>query len=105
MPSFTTAIARLEQLYPRPEAELLAEIKRYPHLKEIRWVQDEPSNMGPSPHFRLNLFPLLDLPVGIISRPASSSPSVGQHSRHVEELKGIMSEAFAEVRGQREQSY
>ena len=31
----------------------------------------------------------------VISRPASSSPSVGQHSRHVEEQKGIMSEAFA----------
>src|SRR4051812_40355306 len=101
----TTAIARMEQLYPRPEAELVAEIGRYPNLKEIRWVQDEPANMGPSPHFRLNLFNTLDHPVGIISRSASSSPSVGQHSRHVEELKEIMSEAFAEVRGSAEDHY
>jgi 2-oxoglutarate decarboxylase len=101
----TTAITRIEQLYPRPEAELKQEIARYPNLREIRWVQDEPANMGPAPHFRLNLFPTLDRPVKVISRPASSSPSVGQHSRHVEELKGIMSAAFAEVEGKAEESY
>jgi 2-oxoglutarate dehydrogenase E1 component len=101
----TTAIARFEQLYPRPEEELRAEIGRFPNLKEIRWVQDEPANMGPSPHFRLNLFPGLDREVQIISRPGSSSPSVGQHTRHVEELKGIMSEAFASVRGKAEENY
>jgi 2-oxoglutarate dehydrogenase E1 component len=61
--------------------------------------------MGPAPHFRLNLFPTVDHEVEIISRPASSSPSVGQHSRHVEELKGLMSGAFAPVRGQAEERY
>ena len=101
----TTAIARVEQLYPLAEEELKAEIARYPNLREVRWVQDEPANMGAGPHFQLNLFPTLDRPVKIISRPASSSPSVGQHSRHVEELKGIMSEAFAEVEGKAEENY
>jgi 2-oxoglutarate dehydrogenase E1 component len=43
--------------------------------------------------------------VKVISRPASSSPSVGQHSRHVEELKGILSDAFAEVKGRAEENY
>ena len=61
--------------------------------------------MGPAPHFRLNLFPKLDREVQVISRPPSSSPSVGQHSRHVEELKGLMSEAFAPVRGSAEEHY
>ena len=101
----TTAIARIEQLYPRPAAELQREIERYPNLREVRWVQDEPDNMGPAPHFRLNLFPALDLPVKIIARPESSSPAVGQHSRHVEELKGLMSAAFARVEGIAEESY
>jgi 2-oxoglutarate dehydrogenase E1 component len=100
-----TAIARVEQLYPEPTAEIVEEIGRYPNLKEVRWVQDEPGNMGPSPHFRLNLFPTLEQRVQVISRPASSSPSVGQHSRHVEELKGIMSAAFADVEGAAEDSY
>ena len=43
------------------------------------------------------------LPHGV--RPPSSSPSVGQHSRHVEELKGIISDAFAEVEGKAEENY
>ena len=41
----------------------------------------------------------------VIARPPSSSPSVGQHSRHVEELKGIISDAFAEVEGKAEENY
>jgi 2-oxoglutarate dehydrogenase E1 component len=92
----TTAIARLEQLYPEPVEQLVEEIERYPHLRDVRWVQDEPGNMGPAPHLRLNLFPQLDRPVQVISRPPSSSPSVGVHSRHVEEQKAILTEAFAE---------
>jgi 2-oxoglutarate decarboxylase len=90
----TTAIVRIEQLYPRPVDELKGELGRFPNLREVRWVQDEPGNMGPSPHFRLNLFGQLDHPVRVIARPDSSSPSVGQHSRHVEEQKGLMDEAF-----------
>jgi 2-oxoglutarate dehydrogenase E1 component len=101
----TTAIARIERLYPRPEKELKAEIDRYPNLKQVRWVQDEPVNMGPAPHLQLNLFPQLDHSVTVVARPASSSPSVGQHSRHVEELKSIMSDAFAQSRQAAEESY
>jgi len=91
----TTAIVRIEQLYPRPVAELKAELSRFPHLKEIRWVQDEPANMGPWPHYALNLTPELDgLPFSRVSRPESSSPSVGQHARHVEEQQTVLARAF-----------
>ncbi len=91
-----TAIARVEQLYPRPVEELKAEIAKYPNLKEIRWVQDEPANMGPWPHMALNLTPELGgIPFSRVSRPESSSPSVGQHSRHVEEQKALVQKAFA----------
>jgi 2-oxoglutarate dehydrogenase E1 component len=91
----TTAIVRLEQLYPRPLEELRGELGRFPNLRQVRWVQDEPTNMGPAPHFLLNLFPKLDQDVTVLSRPESSSPSVGQHSRHVEEQKSLMDQAFA----------
>ncbi|MGZ4495755.1 MAG: multifunctional oxoglutarate decarboxylase/oxoglutarate dehydrogenase thiamine pyrophosphate-binding subunit/dihydrolipoyllysine-residue succinyltransferase subunit, partial [Nocardioides sp.] len=92
----TTAIARLEQLYPRPVEELKAELAKYPNLKEVRWVQDEPANMGPWPHMALNLTPELGgMPFYRVSRPESSSPSVGQHSRHVEEQKALVAQAFA----------
>jgi 2-oxoglutarate decarboxylase len=91
----TTAIVRVEQLYPRPVAELKAELARYPKLAEVRWVQDEPANMGAWPHYALNLTAELDgLPFRRVSRPESSSPSVGQHARHVEEQRAILDQAF-----------
>ncbi|HET7683242.1 MAG TPA: multifunctional oxoglutarate decarboxylase/oxoglutarate dehydrogenase thiamine pyrophosphate-binding subunit/dihydrolipoyllysine-residue succinyltransferase subunit [Marmoricola sp.] len=94
----TTAIARVEVLYPRPLEEIKAEIGRYPNLQEVRWVQDEPANMGPAPHFQLHIAPELDVPVRVVSRPESSSPAVGQHSRHVEEQKNLLDAAFEPVR-------
>jgi len=92
----STAIVRVEQLYPRPVAELKAELGRFPNLKEVRWVQDEPANMGPWPHMALNLTPELGgMPFYRVSRPESSSPSVGQHSRHIEEQKTLIQQAFS----------
>ncbi|MDQ3325891.1 MAG: multifunctional oxoglutarate decarboxylase/oxoglutarate dehydrogenase thiamine pyrophosphate-binding subunit/dihydrolipoyllysine-residue succinyltransferase subunit [Actinomycetota bacterium] len=92
----STAIATVEQLYPRPLDELRAEIARYPNLREVRWVQDEPANMGAWPHMALNLAPELgDLPFKRVSRPGSAAPSVGQASRHTEQQKELIEEAFA----------
>ena len=90
-----TAIVRLEQLYPRPVAELKKELARYPNLREVRWVQDEPANMGPWPHLALHLTPELPVPFYRVSRPESTSPSVGQHSRHMEEQKTLLQQAFS----------
>jgi 2-oxoglutarate decarboxylase len=103
--SRSTAVVRLEQLYPLTAQQLEQELARYPQLRTVRWVQDEPANMGPAPHLRLNVFPELDREVEVISRPASSSPSVGQHSRHTDELKGILSAAFAASQARAEESY
>jgi 2-oxoglutarate dehydrogenase E1 component len=89
------ALARVEQLYPAPIDEIRAELARYPRLRAVRWVQDEPGNMGPGPYYRLNVWPGIDLPVEAVARPRSSSPSVGTAKRHVEEQKSLMAEAFA----------
>ena len=35
----------------------------YPNLKAVRWVQDEPENMGPWPHYALNVWPHVDAQV------------------------------------------
>ena len=89
------AIARIEQLYPRPEAEIREEIARFPKLKAVRWVQDEPANMGPWPHYQLNVWPHVDAQVELVSRPESSSPAVGTVKRHTEEQKDLVARAFA----------
>ena len=91
-----TAIVRLEQLYPRPVAELNAEVARFSNAKEVRWVQDEPANQGAWPHIALHFSGEFDgLPLLRVSRPESSAPSVGSHSRHVEENKMLMQQAFS----------
>ncbi len=89
------AIGRIEQLYPRPVDDIKAEIARYPHLKRVRWVQDEPLNMGPWPHYQLNVWPDVDAEVEPVTRIASSSPSVGTAKRHQDEQKDLMARAFA----------
>ena len=91
----SSAIARVECLYPRPLAEIRQELGRYPNLKRIRWVQDEPANMGPWPHYKLNLAPELDVPFERVSRPESASPSVGQSKIHQVEVRQLMADAFA----------
>ncbi|HRK44396.1 MAG TPA: multifunctional oxoglutarate decarboxylase/oxoglutarate dehydrogenase thiamine pyrophosphate-binding subunit/dihydrolipoyllysine-residue succinyltransferase subunit, partial [Nocardioides sp.] len=89
------AIGRVEQLYPRPVDDILHEIARYPHLKAVRWVQDEPLNMGPWPNYALNVWPQVDATVEPVTRAESSSPSVGTAKRHAEEQKDLMARAFA----------
>ncbi len=95
------AIARLEQLYPRPVNQIVEEIKKYPNLTTVRWVQDEPRNMGPWPHYQLNVWPQiasgLDFAVEPVTRPESSSPSVGTVKRHQEEQRTLLDSAFADA--------
>ncbi len=90
----TVAIGRIEALYPNPVDEIRAEIAKYPNLKAVRWVQDEPRNMGPWPHYQLNVWPTLDVTVEPITRTASASPSVGTIKRHTEEQKALLDAAF-----------
>ena len=89
------AIARVEQLYPRPTEEIHEYVESFPNLKAIRWVQDEPRNMGPWPHYQLTAWPALGRKVEPVTRGASSSPSVGTQKRHVEEQKALLDRAFA----------
>ncbi len=72
-----------------------AELAKYPNLDEIRWVQDEPANMGPWPHMKLNLAPELgDIAFNRVSRPESAAPSVGQSAVHQQELQDLLDQAF-----------
>ena len=91
------AIARVECLYPAPLESLKAEIAKFPNLKRVRWVQDEPQNMGPWPFYAVNIAPQLDIEVEPVTRPASSSPSVGTVKRHTSEQKDLLARAFAPV--------
>ncbi|MDF9748925.1 multifunctional oxoglutarate decarboxylase/oxoglutarate dehydrogenase thiamine pyrophosphate-binding subunit/dihydrolipoyllysine-residue succinyltransferase subunit [Arthrobacter sp. ES3-54] len=90
----TTAIVRVEQLYPLPAAEIAAELAKYPNA-EVVWAQDEPANQGPWPFIGLNLPDALDRRVRLISRPASASTAAGSMKRHSAEQDSLLKQAFA----------
>jgi 2-oxoglutarate dehydrogenase E1 component len=99
------AIARVEQLYPRPTEEINEYVESLPHLKAIRWVQDEPRNMGPWPHYALNVWPAIGRHVEPVTRAGSASPSVGTVKRHMEEQKALLDRAFAPVDDRQSNDY
>ncbi|WP_084959361.1 multifunctional oxoglutarate decarboxylase/oxoglutarate dehydrogenase thiamine pyrophosphate-binding subunit/dihydrolipoyllysine-residue succinyltransferase subunit [Thermoactinospora rubra] len=94
-----TAIVRLERLYPFPEEELGAELSRYGSDVELIWAQDEPVNMGPWPYLSLKLAENPGLFGGRrprrVSRTPNSSPAVGSHAAHEQELEEILQQLFA----------
>jgi 2-oxoglutarate decarboxylase len=92
----STAILRVEQLYPLPADEIVAELAKYGGATEIRWVQDEPANQGPWPFMALNLTEHLGgKPFYRVSRPAMSAPAVGSHGVHGTEQATLLKQAFS----------
>ncbi|WP_047688135.1 multifunctional oxoglutarate decarboxylase/oxoglutarate dehydrogenase thiamine pyrophosphate-binding subunit/dihydrolipoyllysine-residue succinyltransferase subunit [Kocuria sp. ZOR0020] len=89
----TTAIIRVEQLYPLPLEEIKAELARYPEAN-VHWAQDEPANQGPWPFMAVNLAPEVDRRIRLISRPASASPANGSAKRHALENETLLEELF-----------
>jgi 2-oxoglutarate decarboxylase len=87
------AIIRLERLYPLPHRTLAESLDRFGDA-EIVWVQDEPSNMGPWPFMNQHLPVAVNRTVRSVTRPASSSPSVGSLHRHEEEQRELLDQAF-----------
>ncbi|GAB3188326.1 multifunctional oxoglutarate decarboxylase/oxoglutarate dehydrogenase thiamine pyrophosphate-binding subunit/dihydrolipoyllysine-residue succinyltransferase subunit [Nesterenkonia suensis] len=90
----TTAIVRLEQLYPMPVDQLREELASYPAEADFVYAQDEPANQGPWPFLGMNLVPLLDQDLQLISRRESAATSVGQARRHAKELDTLLAQAF-----------
>ncbi len=39
-------IIRVEELYPFPRRAIRELLKEFPNLEEVKWVQEEPKNMG-----------------------------------------------------------
>jgi 2-oxoglutarate dehydrogenase E1 component len=74
------ALARLEQIYPFPETAFRRLLSRYGRAK-VRWVQEEPKNMGAWP-FLAQRFSELPLAATCVARPKSGSPATGSLTRH-----------------------
>jgi 2-oxoglutarate dehydrogenase E1 component len=91
------AIGRLEMLYPIPATALAELIDRYPGLREIVWLQEEPSNMGARKFIVPKLRDIAPPAVALrdVARPERSSPAEGYPAAHQAEQARIVREAFA----------
>jgi 2-oxoglutarate dehydrogenase E1 component len=91
----STAIVRVEQLYPFPTEQFAAVATKHPQAN-LLWVQDEPANQGPWPFVALNTQEILNgRTLRRVSRRATASPATGSHHLHEEEQNALMFEAFS----------
>ncbi len=91
------AIGRTELLYPFPALELAELLGRYPALREIVWVQEEPRNMGARKFVLPKLRDLAPASVAIkdVSRPERSSPAEGYPAAHQTQQARLVAAALA----------
>jgi 2-oxoglutarate dehydrogenase E1 component len=96
-----TAIVRIEQLYPFPSRELARVLERYPNARDMRWVQEEPANMGAWRHTRHRLETTLREGSTLVmaARRASASPATGYYMKHVEQERELLERAFMPMDG------
>jgi 2-oxoglutarate dehydrogenase E1 component len=97
-PDAGVALVRVEQIYPLPVDEIRAVLDRYPKLREVCWVQEEPENMGAWEFLRPLLEQLVDgrWPVRYIGRVRNSSPSEGSAAWHALNQRAIVEQTFDE---------
>ena len=91
----STAIIRLEQLYPLPEAELAEALAPYPDA-ELVFVQDEAANQGIWPWLALHM-PAAITGSGrlrLVSPPEAASPAVGSAGVYRAQQAALMEAAF-----------
>jgi 2-oxoglutarate dehydrogenase E1 component len=91
------AVARIEQLYPFPTADVEELVCSYPHLEEVVWAQEEPQNMGAwrSIRHRLEEASPAGVPLRFVGRPWRASPSEGYPTAHLREQDRIVRAALA----------
>ena len=92
------AIVRVEQFYPFPKEQLVKELSRFSNAADVRWVQEEPENMGGWSFMEPRLLKILGATQSLryTGRPASASPATGSHTIHQMEQQQFVEQAFSE---------
>lgn len=94
-----TALVRIEQVYPFPVAEVVAQLSRYPALTTVVWCQEEPRNQGYWQGVRDALDDALaqgalGLSVRYAGRQAAAAPATGSAHQHAEEQHTLVATAL-----------
>jgi len=94
------AIIRVEQLYPFHSERFLEILLKYPDIKRVCWVQEEPKNMGACEYMENSIRPLLKegISLEVIARPRSASPAVGSYALHKKQHIELLEALFGQKR-------
>jgi len=84
-------IVRVEQLYPFPEKQVKAMLKKYSKSERVIWLQEEPENMG-AWSFIMQQAVAKDWTLSSI--PASASPATGSSVRHEIRHNAMLNSVF-----------
>lgn len=92
----STAVARLELLYPFPAEALREMLARHPNAREVVWTQEEPRNMGALTFIgpRLRAVVPRKIPLSYVARPERASPAEGKAKDHAVAQKHVVLEAL-----------
>jgi 2-oxoglutarate dehydrogenase E1 component len=90
------AIVRVEQLYPLPTEQMLGILEKYPNARELRWLQEEPENMGAWRFIEANTWRVKEQGYDLrhVARVESGSPATGSKAIHDQELADLMERTF-----------
>jgi 2-oxoglutarate decarboxylase len=91
------ALGRLELLYPFPAADVGTLMAAYPALREIVWLQEEPSNMGARKWVvpQLEALAPANVAVRYVARPERSSPAEGYPAAHRAQQDRLIADVLA----------
>ncbi|HEY9576921.1 MAG TPA: thiamine pyrophosphate-dependent enzyme, partial [Pseudobacillus sp.] len=89
-------VLRVEELYPFPKEEIREFLARFPHLKEVVWLQEEPQNFGAWTYVDARLRDVApeEATVRYVGRRRRSSPSEGDAIVHKKEQARILKAAI-----------
>lgn len=90
----TTAIIRLEQIYPLHGDRLREIVARYTAVNRFVWCQEEPENMGAWNFIAPRIAGLVGSLIGYAGRPESASPAAGSSGKHKEQQAALINQAF-----------
>ncbi|GAB4231939.1 MAG: 2-oxoglutarate dehydrogenase E1 component [Ekhidna sp.] len=83
------AIVRVEQIYPWPQKQIDAILKKYNNPKLV-WVQEEPRNMGAWSYVKTRI----EMDFEVVARKISASPATGFAKIHKVEQDELVKRAF-----------
>lgn len=91
-------VVRVERLYPFPEDELAAVVRRYGNVRELMWLQEEPRNMGAWSFVQPYLRHLAPERAEVLyaGRPERASTASGYQNVHAREQKLLLEQALAQ---------